>query len=445
MKQIASLISICLILTGCISSKRHYQRGEYDLAVKKATSKLLKRADKEKEIYILELAYAKAMARDRARIDFLKLEDRPNMWEEVYKRYLNMKNRQSLVNPLIPLVVPSTGKVVDFKLENFDSEIINAKKNATEYHYQLGVELLNNEERTRPDARKAYFEFKNVKRFYPNYKDLNKRMQQAKNLATVKVVVEVSQQFDQQVNSLFFKNEVNNFIASLKDRSFLAFYTQQEVNEMGINDPDHIIQLTFRDFSFSPVRITEEHNDVMRENVFVGIREGNRLKKGADKINICHKEIKQDQAIYRSMTTEAQDWLCHKEHGDYLGNCVRPNAISTANAEEEAITMEEIFGTLRAHIDINQKLLDAFAKLEFKIIDAKSGKAINRGNFTGEFHWQCTWGYFNGDPMALTEDQLAITRMQEQNPPYPQSLFIESSKPIFSQVMERVRTFYNKY
>ena len=134
MKKILTLLVIAVILYSCGSSKKFYQRGQYDMAISKAVKKLRKKPNKEKEILILEQAYTKANNKDNERINFLKLEGNPEMWGELFSRYSKMKNRQSLVRDVLPLEVPSTGRMVQFSMVNYDEEIINAKKKAAEYY-----------------------------------------------------------------------------------------------------------------------------------------------------------------------------------------------------------------------------------------------------------------------------------------------------------------------
>ncbi|HQI46542.1 MAG TPA: hypothetical protein PLC59_10845, partial [Bacteroidales bacterium] len=51
-------ILVLILLQGCISSKRYFEKGSYDLAINHAVKKLSKKANKSKEILILKQAYS---------------------------------------------------------------------------------------------------------------------------------------------------------------------------------------------------------------------------------------------------------------------------------------------------------------------------------------------------------------------------------------------------
>ena len=188
MKSLISILLIGALLGACGSSKKYLQRGNYDAAIRMAVKKLRKKPTKEKEILVLETAYTKANNRNNERLNFIKLEGSPNMWDEVYRIYNTMKTRQSLVNEVLPLELLSTGRMVQFSSVNYDEEIINSKKKAAEYFYAHANQLLAKGDRE--NAKRAYLEFKKVKAFYSDYKDIDEKLKESKYLATLKVIAE---------------------------------------------------------------------------------------------------------------------------------------------------------------------------------------------------------------------------------------------------------------
>lgn len=440
MKQIVYLIVLCLIIGSCTSSKKYYQRAQYDMAIKKAVTKLRKKPNKEKEMLTLEQAYGRAMDKDNERINFLKLEGNPDMWDEVYSRYNKMKSRQSLVKDVLPLEVPSTGRMIQFKMVNFDEEIINAKKKAAEYYYANGKTILNKENRTREDAKKAYLQFKRVKQLYSNYKDIDNLMKESKFLATLKVIAEPIPMHSAtfQLTNEFFDNKINEFLATMPASEFVKFYTQQEAEKIGLQNPDHIIQLIFDDFVVGQTHVKEQIQDINKDNVFEGILVGTQIKKGTDKVDVCHKVISTGSSGTKTISIEVQNWETHKKHGDYLGDCVAAGGTPTT-------TMKEMFGTVKAKLFITTKTLLSNGVLDFKIKDAETGKVISQEKLPGEFGWQCQWGYFNGDIRALSSKQIESTKGKELPPPPPQTLFMEFTKPIYNQLTNKIKTFYANY
>ena len=169
-------ILIAFLFVGCVSSKKLYQKGQYDAAIRKTVKKLRAKPDHSKSIEILQNSYNKANEADNNRIKYLKTEGSPEMWNEVFSRYSQLKNRQELVRTVLPL--QNGNSIIDFPKIDYDREIIEAKKNAAEYYYVHAQKLLSSNDRFK--ARDAYFEFKRVKEFYPSYMDVDKYLEQSR-------------------------------------------------------------------------------------------------------------------------------------------------------------------------------------------------------------------------------------------------------------------------
>ena len=78
MKRIVPFIFILtILLSGCGSSKKQLQKGNYDAAIDKAVKQLRKDPRDAKQIEILNQSYKIANDQDNERIRFLKMEGRP--------------------------------------------------------------------------------------------------------------------------------------------------------------------------------------------------------------------------------------------------------------------------------------------------------------------------------------------------------------------------------
>jgi len=160
-KFIVILLTV-FIATGCVTSKKLYQKGRYDQALRKSVKKLRGNPEKTKEINILEKAFNSANEANNNRIKYLKTEGKPESWNEIFSNYSFLKDRQELVRTVLPLKDGS--RVIDFPIIDYDNEIVNAKKNAAEYFYVHAKNLLSSNNRFK--ARDAYFELKKVKEYY---------------------------------------------------------------------------------------------------------------------------------------------------------------------------------------------------------------------------------------------------------------------------------------
>ncbi|HTM98380.1 MAG TPA: hypothetical protein VL088_06550, partial [Pedobacter sp.] len=59
--------------------------------------------------------------------------------------------------------------------------------------------------------------------------------------------------------------------------------------------------------------------------------------------------------------------------------------------------------------------------------------------------WEDQWASYKGDERALSKHQLAISKKKELMPPAPGALFVELTKPIYSQLVSEISSFYNNY
>lgn len=433
MKKLIPLILIAFVVSSCVSSKKHFQKGQYDMAVKKAVKKLRKKPTKEKEILILEKAYNKANDRDNERVNFLKLEGSPDMWDEVYTKYSKMKNRQSLVKSVVPLEIMSTGRIVNFTFVNYDEEIINAKKKAAEYFYSHAQTLLK--KKGRDNAKKAYFEFLRVKELYANYKDVDEQIKKAKFLATLKVIAEPIPMHSRTfgLSNEFFDNKINEFLGNMPSSEFVRFYTVKEAQAVGLEYPDHILKLKFDDFVVGQTYLKEKEIQVSKDNVVLAIKDKDgKTRTGDDKISICHVTAGKPS---KTITVAVSAWTAHSKHGDHLGAC-------NSNENDQ---MEIISGTVKATVNLFTKTITSKGLLDFQIYDPNADKVLTQEKFPGSFVWICQWGYFNGDERALNNEQKKSMKSKELHPPPPQDLFLEFTKPIYDQLTSKIKNFYRNY
>lgn len=175
MKKIIYLVLFSVIISSC-STAYYFRKSDYDRVVTKTVKKLKKSPEKIKQIEWLEKAYTIANKLDQERIDFLKLENDDRSWDEIYQIYGKLKWRQDKIREIIPLHY--TGGVLDFPIIDYDEEMIEAKKNAAEYFYKHGQDLLESGDKY--NARLAYNDFLKVKEYYPDYENVDQLIEEAR-------------------------------------------------------------------------------------------------------------------------------------------------------------------------------------------------------------------------------------------------------------------------
>lgn len=269
------ILTFAFTLPSCISPRKLYDHGQYDAATKAAVRKLQK-GHKDKHLVTLERSFVKANQQDIEKINFLKKQGTPDVWNEVFGIYTNMKFRQEMVRTVTPRSYRSGSKrQVSFPFVNYDEEIIHAKQLSAEYYYARGAKLLANGNRR--DARLAFEEFQNVKSLYRDYKDIDKQLGLAREQGTAHV---------------FFKMENKSgavlpqgFEAELKKMTLHELngqWVQFDVAEQAGKSYDYTILLTLNGIAVSPDAlkevVTTETKEVPDGFQYVLDKNGNVMK-----------------------------------------------------------------------------------------------------------------------------------------------------------------------
>jgi hypothetical protein len=263
------------------------------------------------------------------------------------------------------------------------SELSKAKQMAADQAYEYGVKALNTG--TLDQARVAYQYFQNVNRYVPGYKDVVTKIQDARYYATLRVIVQkpyTNANF--QYSADFF---YNNLIAEIRQNAqnrFVRYYTQEDARKENMKNPHQYIILNFEDFSVGDIREFSNTTDQKVDSVVVGT-------------------VKVDGKTYNS------------------------------------------YNTVKARVTIFRREISSGGILSLRIIDAMNNREIQRRDLTGTYVWHTSWANFKGDDRALTDEQKRMCNREPQIPPSQQDLFIEFTKPIYSQAVSYIRSAYNRY
>ncbi len=247
MKTKIVYLLIILILSGCSSSKKYLEHGNFDMATKKAIAKLRKKPDNAKELWVLTQAYKQANQQNLDRIDFLRKTGQPDIWEEIFQNYNTLKNRQDLAKTLPQQVLSAIG----FQYHDYDKDLIESEKKACDYFYALGTKLLAQNDKM--SARQAYEEFIKIKRHYTDFKDVNELINKAAELGTSHVI-------------LYMQNNSNAILPNDFEYEFLkitvsdinskwVMYDSKEIEGVAY---DYAIVLNLKIIDVSPERMKEK-------------------------------------------------------------------------------------------------------------------------------------------------------------------------------------------
>ncbi|MBN2037758.1 MAG: hypothetical protein JW768_13535 [Chitinispirillaceae bacterium] len=246
-------VFFCGILA-CTSSKKMLEQHHYDSAVAKSTKALMKNPGNKKEINVLAQAYTLANDQDRQRIKFLKQSKEPQVWEEIHERYLRLKNRQNLVQPL-PL---SVKKRVNDAYVDYDQNIIEAKRKAADYLFSEGTAFLAKNDRY--SAREAYDRFTRVKRYLPAYEGIDDKIDAARAQAFSFVLFRIQNKSGKSLSPAFEEDLLKIGLTD-QDYQWIAFNTRPAP----ATKYDFTVVLTIRKIEVSPELSTSSHSEEAKD------------------------------------------------------------------------------------------------------------------------------------------------------------------------------------
>jgi hypothetical protein len=191
MRKIFMLFIAALLLTGCGSTTKKLQQGNYDAVIDKTVKKLIRKpsADDAAE---MDRAFHLANERDQERIRYLVAENNPDNYDEVFNRYNMLKERQRKVRTVTPLEIE--GKTYSYTYVDYDAELIAAKKKAAEFFYSNGKGLLENALQ-KQDYRDAYYQLSKAAEYSGGqFPDIDAMIYDARLKGISRVIVEVANQ-----------------------------------------------------------------------------------------------------------------------------------------------------------------------------------------------------------------------------------------------------------
>jgi len=157
--------------------------------VDKSVKKLIRKPNAE-DAAEMDRAYRLANERDLDRIKFLKAENNPDNYDEIFNRYNVLKERQRQVRTVTPLTVG--GKTYSYEYVDYDAEMIASKRKAADYFYNNGKGLLENALQ-KEDYREAYYQLMKASEYSGGqFENIDALIYDARMKGISRVIVEVN-------------------------------------------------------------------------------------------------------------------------------------------------------------------------------------------------------------------------------------------------------------
>ncbi len=354
MKAFYILLFTALLSISCNSVKRTQKfvaQGNYNQAIELAVKKLQKDKDAKEydaHIRLLEEAFLKAKDEDSRHIAFLKKENSPRGAKEIYYTYLDLRARQDLIRPLLPLYSNEMGRKANFVFTDYTNDILAAKEAYIQALYQEAIVYMQHN--TKKDYRSAFNVLCELDEVQPNYRDVHQLRDDAHFRGTDFVFVTLN-------------NHTGQFIPFRLERDLLDFNTYglddfwteyHGQRENGINY-DLGIDLNFQTIQISPERISDRQ-----------YTRNQRIKDGFD---------------YRR---------------DRAGNIVRDSLGNPIKIDK--------FINVSAQITITTQQKSVFVGGTVVYKDLNKRRQLNSFPLSSEFVFENAFAIFRGDERALTAD-----------------------------------------
>lgn len=370
-----------LFLSSCSTGLKSLQQGNYYEAILKAANRLSNDPDNRKASQVVRDGYPMAVAYYQEEIDRMLTSNDPFKW----KRTLEIMQTVNRISDEIRRI-PAARQLVSSP-KTYTSEMTDVQNRAAQEFYDAGIDALSR--KTRETAKQAYFHFQNADGLVRGFKDVQQKMLQAKELATLKVVVEqipVNGKFEYSAQ-FFYDNVFQMLNERFQERDFVHFFSPEEAEKSRLKYPDMVLQMGFYDFFIDRPQHFEEEKELNKQ-----VEEKYQVK------------ISKDSTVTRTRMIPKKGKI-------------------------KILTDQVASGGL----------------LELKAVEFQSKKIVFTDKIPGEFMWQNKYGIFVGDKEVLDKELSAILNNKMVMPPASQDMFVLFTKPIFNQLTSKLTNYFKQY
>jgi hypothetical protein len=376
MKKCFSILSIIIILlASCSTGKKALQKGDYFSAVLKAVDRLKSAPENKNANKVLKEGYPMTIEWAQEEMDLILTSNGNFKWEQAVglMRQVNQMSDEIRSTPAARKIISNP--------KTYTSELNMATEKAAEDRYNAG--LAEMDINTRESARIAYDHFSKADQFVTNYKNGRELMVTAKEIATLRVVVQAIPVNTQRyrLSSEFFYNQIFEYLNNqFRPSGFVNFYSPNQAKKEQLKNPDFIVDMEFFDFSVGNLSRSEK-----------------------------------EETVEKKVKIESRD-TTKVEYKNYV-----------------------------AKLKIFRDQVSSGGNLRVRIIYPGNDKLLMDELVPGSFIWVNEYAMFVGDKEALSNNQFELTKRKAVPLPPEQDLFIEFTKPIYSQVTQNLNRFFRRF
>lgn len=371
------IISVALLLFACNPSQKAFKKGNYYDATIKAVKQLRNNPESKNALEVIKKSYPMELDYERQQINQLSISNHPDKYMNIVETYTRLNNLADEITRC-PAALEVLKPVI-----YFHNQLQKAEELAISEQFETASKLL--ERGNYLDARDAVERLEWIKEKNPNFNNLNSRLAEARDLATIKIVVEMKPDLNSNfdVNSKVFYTRLIDFLGKNVANEFTKFYQPDLAQKINVQ-PQEIVTVQFLEFQIANLVEREKESKYESDSVVVG-------------------SYTDDQG---------------KEHN--------------------------VLGLVKATVNSNERELHARGLLEIKVVDYNSKEILSSQKFPADYFWKNEWATFNGDERAIPSEQLKLTKRKQQIPPSPQEMFLLLSDQIFNNSSQYLKSYYKK-
>jgi len=380
-KYIYFFLTGILLLNSCSTGQKSLEQGNYYDAIMKAANRLSSDPDNRKASQVISEGYPMAVTYYQEEIDKILTSNDPFRWKRTLEIMQTVNNISDQIRR-----IPAARKLVPSP-KTYTSELIDVQNHAAQEFYSAGIDALSR--KTREYAKQAFFHFQNADGLVRGFKDTQQKMRLAKDMATLKVVVEqipVNGKFEYSAQ-FFYDNVFQMLNQQFQEKDFVHFFSPEEAEKSKLKYPDMVLQMGFYDFFIDRPQHSEESQELNKQ-----IEEKYEVK------------ISKDSTVTRTRMIPK-----------------------------------------KGKIKIFTDQMASGGLLELKAVEFQSQKVVFTDKIPGQFTWQNRYGIFVGDNEVLDKELINILNNKMVMPPPAQDMFVLFTKPIFNQLSEKLTNYFRQY
>ncbi len=262
MGKIYTLIALVLLVTGCKTASKLYDKGNYDEAVELAVKKLQKKPDNEMRS-LLQGAYHYAVDDHENRIRQLNDNTNELKWEWIHSEYISLQRLYDAIRRS-----PEAMSIVN--PQDYSSFLTTYADKAAEVRYERGMHWMENNDKL--SFRNAYNEFSVALQYQPGDIDLAEKRSEAYENAVINVVVRPIDNYGYRYSSYNtneFRNLENDLFRQLQyntGNQFVRFYNSWDATGQNIR-ADQFIDFRFTTIDIGRTRDEKSTREVSKDIV----------------------------------------------------------------------------------------------------------------------------------------------------------------------------------